>query len=421
LVYGEKSIAIICPARKYKIDSMKVSRYFPFVFIYFFVNSVALPFGVTYTALLAPVFYVWILLVRKKEVILPFLAILAPFILIQVLSGEVVRRVYFFSLLNLLLVYIFCQAAYTFFKVCKDVEKIFRQILILNFAFCLVAIIFYFTPWYDLLWIEDYLTAGIDQFRRMRLLTYEPSYYATLFVPIFCFFLWQYLLKQNLIKSPLLLLMLALPYILSFSIGVIGCLFLAWLLTYLWHFTELTKKRRIFRFLLVGGSSVIIFFIAIYLFFPGSALVTRINNILSGTDLSGKGRTIDAYFFANRLLEKGNYFWGIGLGQVKILGYDLIKEYYLYYKDFTATMTNAVAETWVVFGWVGLFLRFFIELFLFVYTKVWSNYFRLMLFLFIFIFQFAGSFITNIAEYVIWILAFTSVFPQFNRGWKPDK
>ncbi len=72
------------------------------------------------------------------------------------------------------------------------------------------------------------------------------------------------------------------------------------------------------------------------------------------------------------------------------------------------------AETLAVFGWVGFFLRFVVEIFLFFYTKVWTNYYRLLLFFFMFIYQFTGSFITNVAEYVIWILAFTNVFNQFD-------
>ncbi|MGZ5135232.1 MAG: hypothetical protein ACXWCG_08785, partial [Flavitalea sp.] len=49
-------------------------------------------------------------------------------------------------------------------------------------------------------------------------------------------------------------------------------------------------------------------------------------------------------------------------------------------------------------------------------TKVWSNYYRLSLFLFIFIYQFTGSYLTNIAEYVIWILAFhPGLFTEFDR------
>ena len=79
-----------------------------------------------------------------------------------------------------------------------------------------------------------------------------------------------------------------------------------------------------------------------------------------------------------------------------------------------AIKSRVNAETLAIFGWVGFCVRIFIELSLFFYTKVWKNYYRLLLFLFIFLYQFTGSFITNIAEYVIWIMAFTNAFPQFD-------
>ena len=179
---------------------MKVNKYFPFAFTYFFVNSVALPFGVTYTTLLAPFFYVWILVTRKKEVVFPFVIILAPFIVVQVLYIDVVRKVYFYSLVNVIFVYIFCQAVYTFLNVCVDVEKIFRKLLIINFILCLVSIPLYFTSWNDLVWIQQELTEGVKDFRRLKLFTYEASYYATLFVPLFCFYFLQYLFRKNEIK-----------------------------------------------------------------------------------------------------------------------------------------------------------------------------------------------------------------------------
>ena len=91
-----------------------------------------------------------------------------------------------------------------------------------------------------------------------------------------------------------------------------------------------------------------------------------------------------------------------------------IRDYYLYYIDMQVAIPNAVAETMAIFGWVGVSLRLGIEIFLFFYTRVWTNYYRLLLFLFIFVYQFTGSFITNIAEYVIWILAFTRIFQQFD-------
>src|SRR5215471_516148 len=204
--------------------SMTVNKYFPFAFLYFFINASALPFGLTYTALLAPLFYVWVVITRKKEIHLPFIAILAPFIVVQILYVGVTRKVYFYSLANVVLVYIFCQAVYTFLTTCINVEKIFRWLLIINFILCLVAIGIYFTPYYQIMWIEQNLTEGIKDFRRMKLFTYEASHYATLMVPLFCFYLLQYLFKQNVMKGGLLIPMIFLPFILSISFGVIACL-----------------------------------------------------------------------------------------------------------------------------------------------------------------------------------------------------
>lgn len=393
---------------------MKINKYFPFAFIYFFVNSVALPFGLTYTALLAPVFYIWILIVRKKELLLPFFTILAPFVFMQVLFVGVEVNAYFISLLNLVLVYIFCQAAYTFFTTCKEPEKIFRQLLILNFILCLIAIVIYFTPYYKIFWIEQNLTEGVTNFKRLKLLTYEASYYATLFTPIFFFFLLQYLLKQNTIRSGWLLLMIFLPYVLSFSLGVICCIIIAGFITWIVHFYELTKKKRVLNTIISAGTFTCVIMTITILFFRHNTLFIRIGNILSGSDRSGKGRTFDAFVIAERMLQEKSKYWGIGLGQVKILGEDIIRNFYYYPPDYPVAIPNAMAETLAIFGWTGFFLKLFIDIFLFFYTRVWNNYYRLMLFSFIFIYQFTGSFITNVAEYVIWILAFTNVFRQFD-------
>ena len=392
---------------------MKLNKYLPFAIIYFFLNTVALPIGLTYTALLAPLFYVWIILTRKKEILLPFLAILLPFIVIHLTLADVEIRAYGLSLLNLLLVYIFCQAVYTFLLVCNDIELIFRRILLINFIFCLIAIPVYFTPWFFLMWDEQTLTSGVGNLKRLRLFTYEPSYYAFLFTPIFCYFLLQYLFRQNKIKGLWLLPMLFLPYVLSLSIGVIAALLLAGILTWIIHFKKLTAKRRILNVIVNAGVLLVSVMPVLVLFFRNNQLFTRFGNILGGRDSSGKGRTADAFILAQKILEEKNEYWGIGLGQIKIAGDDIIRNYYLYNMDFVATIPNAAAETLAIFGWVGFILRLAVEIFLFFFTKVWTNYYRLLLFFFMFIYQFTGSFITNVAEYVIWILAFTNVFDQF--------
>jgi len=393
---------------------MKLNKYFPFAFIYFFINPFGLPFGLTYTALLAPVFYIWILKTRKKEILLPFLAAVLPFILIHLTIVGVEIKSYFLSLLNFILVYVFCQAVYTFLLTCKEPEKIFRMILVLNFILCLIAIPFYFTPYFEPLWVDQNIAMNVGQFRRLQLFTYEPSYYALLFTPIFFFYLLQYCFRQNTISGAWLFPMLFLPYVLSFSIGIIGAAIMAGVLLWLIYFRTLTRKRRIINALIFTGAGMGSVLVMLILFFRQNPVFLRIRNILSGEDSSGNGRVTDAFVLANKLLEKKNEFWGIGIGQIKIIGEATIRNYYLYYTDFRVAIPNAVAETMAIFGWVGVSLRFLIEISLFYYTRVWTNYYRLLLFLFIFIYQFTGSFITNVAEYVIWILAFTRTFQQFD-------
>jgi hypothetical protein len=94
---------------------------------------------------------------------------------------------------------------------------------------------------------------------------------------------------------------------------------------------------------------------------------------------------------------------------------DVVQKYYEYWGDLTTVrIPNTMAETLAVFGIFGLMFRFFLEFYLFLKTRVLSNYYRTALFLFIFIYQFTGSYITNIVEYVIWAIAFSNNFKQFD-------
>lgn len=396
-------------------QDMRINRYLPFALLYFFFNSLGLPFGLTYMALLTPFFYWWITNTRAKEVLLPFVVCIFPVVFIQMVFVAVDDKSYLTSLLNLLAVYIFCQAFYTYLKSCIDQESIFKKILILNFILCLVAIPFYFTSYSNFFWDSQPLTEGVNDFQRLRLFTYEPSYYATLFVPFFFFFLLKIILKQNRTNSWLLLLMIFIPYMLSFSFGVVTAIALSVLFVLGFYLQRLVVKRRVVNLALLSTAFIVSAIVFIILAFPNNTMLLRIENIMSGHDSSGKGRTYEAFFLAMKILALKSQLWGIGLGQIKVIGTDIIKDFYLYPVDYkTVAIPNATAETLALFGFVGLFFRFAIEIFLFVHTQVWKNYYRLLLFIFMFIYQFSGSFITNLAEYVIWILAFTNVFKQFD-------
>ncbi|HZH38694.1 MAG TPA: hypothetical protein VEX17_01380, partial [Bacillales bacterium] len=116
-----------------------------------------MPFGLTYMALLSPLFYLWILLVRKKEVLLPFLTVMFLWVLMHFIIG-VDTRTYLISFGNIVAVYIFGQTVYTFLKKGQDIEKLFRIILVINFFLCLISIPAYFSSFKDYFWIKQFLT-----------------------------------------------------------------------------------------------------------------------------------------------------------------------------------------------------------------------------------------------------------------------
>jgi hypothetical protein len=393
---------------------MKWNKYLPFALLYFFFNSLGLPYGLTYTTLLAPLFYLYTYRARKTDVYLPFLISFTAIYLIQSYHG-VDDLSYLITFLNMSGVYIFAQAVYTFFKSAAEPEKIFDWILIMNFVLCLLAIPIYFTSVSEYVWIEQYLTEGFDNFRRLKMFTYEASYYATLMIPVFFFFFLQVFLRLNRIKSVLLVPMLVLPYILSFSLGVIAGILASILITYFVNFRELTKKRTVLNIIINGSFCGMLLLMVGLVFFPENPLFVRIENIFSGIDSSGKGRTYDAFRIAAMILDQRSEFWGIGPGQIKIIGAEIIRTYYSYPPEIVGlAIPNATAETFVLFGYFGLAVRFSAQIICFIIGKVWKNYFQMLLFCFVFIYQFTGSFITNIGEYVIWILAFTRVFAAFD-------
>lgn len=391
-----------------------INKYLPIAIVYFFINPLGLPWGLLYTSLLAPFFYIWILLKRKEEPVFPFIAFFLPFLIAHIAVVGVNVQQYSVTMANLLAVYIFGQAFYTWLKTDSRKEKVLRSVLFINTALCLLAVILYFTPLKNLVWIKQNLTNDVTDFLRLKMFTYEASYYAFLFVPVFLFFFLQYILQKNTIRPFGLLVMLFLPFVLSFSAGVIACLLASGFACFFIHFRTLHNKKRVVNGFINITTAGVVIFIIVYIFFRGNPIFIRLENIITGNDTSASGRTGDAFVLAGRLLQQGNAWWGIGAGQLNLEGADLIRGYYLYYHNTPVAIPNAAAETLALFGWLGFILRVAAELFFFVITKSWKNYFRFMLFVFVFIYQFTGSYITNAAEYVIWILAFTNAFPEFD-------
>lgn len=392
---------------------MVFNKYLPFALLFFFLNTTGLPHGLTLMTLLSPLLYVWVIYKQQKEPLWPFLLLLLPFVVMHLINGVDIF-VYIQSLLNIIAVYIFARAFYICAQEITDWNKIIYPLLTVVIILCIIAIPLYFTKWYWLMWIDQYLTEGFDSFRRLRLFTYEASYFAVLFTPIFFYCFLQIILKQNKYPIGALIPMLLLPLVLSFSMGVIACLAVCISLMFLLYPMSLLKRKTVVNSLITFFSVIIFALAFMIIFFPDNPLFVRVENILTGHDSSGKGRTSDAFLLVNKMIRLKSECWGIGFGQIKILGEDIVRNYYHYDENYAITIPNASAETLAVTGWIGWTIRLVIQVFLFFFTKVWRNYYRFLLFTFIFIYQFTGSFITSQIEYVIWIMAFSNIFPGFD-------
>lgn len=397
---------------------MVINKYLPFAILFFFLNTTGLPHGLTYMTLLSPALYAWVVWNTKREPMLPFILSVLPFMVVHLING-VDLFTYFKSLLNLTAVYIFVWAFYVYAKKVTDWNGIMYSILLINFLLCIVALPLYYSPWKGLMWIEQYLTEGFSAFNRLRLFTYEASYYAVLFTPVLFYCCLQILLKLNRIPVWIILPMLLLPLVLSFSLGVIACILLCISLLLIVYARTLLRKKRVVNYLLITAFFLIMIFALTVIFFPENPLFIRIGNIFSGHDSSGKGRTSDAFMLVKEMISLKSEYWGIGFGQIKVLGEDIVRNYYHYDKNYAITIPNASAETLAVTGWIGWWLRLLVQLLLCVYTRVWNNYYRFVLFIFIFVYQFTGSFITSQIEYIIWVFAFVNIFPQFDLNRTP--
>lgn len=397
-------------------SSFKLSKYSLLAHVYFFFNALLLPKGLLYTNILSPLFY-WNIIKQKLNTFWrPFFSFLILYDLVHLYLG--VDFISFLISNGLFISTYFCVVSfYHFFNSYQHLQKIFKQIIIVNFILTLIAIPFLFMnlefqAWF---WWINILTKGITDFPRLKLFTYEASYYSMLLVPIVYYYILKALFNQFNQYRNLTLFFVLLPLMLSLSFGVIGATLLTIIVLSLYFRKKLVRYKRPLKLtLVIVVFSSILFFSLIY-FFPSNPITIRFYNILAGTDTSTNGRIYDSLTMAWRIANIKNLYFGAGLGQIKIQAEAVVRQYYNYWGYLPRyDIPNAMGETLAIFGIIGVVLRIALEWFLFYRTKVNQNYYRLALFTFMFIYQFTGSYITNIVEYVIWILAFSNVFEQYN-------
>ena len=382
------------------------------IFIFFF-NTFLLPEGFTYTLLLTPAWIYFLYVQGRLNIALVLLAPLALYAFVHLALGVSIGY-YFISLTVMIALLIFIIACIPFINNASiNLDLIFRDIAILNFILTLCSLPLLLFPsirhitWY---------TVPISQqiiFPRLKLFTEEASHYGFLLTPIAIYFYSRIIFfKTN--RPTLTFIIVTLPLALSFSLGVLSSIIASGTAMLIIDFRRVfsTPKRKQGVFVIAGVSTLVLILAA--KFYPGNPLFARIHNIFSGDDTSARGRTYEAFILANKIIAQKSFLWGIGPGQLKLIGRDIIIQYYYYYNiPKVIRIPNAAAETIVYFGYFGFCVRMLIEFSFFYFSKVYRNPFRLWLFLFVFVYQFTGSYITNVAEYLVWLIVFSPVFPEF--------
>lgn len=244
-----------------------INRYVPFACLYFFCNSLFLPEGLLYTTFLTPLFFYEIIKDKKANYLLLFIAIISALLFIHLGQG-INERFYIRSWFLFLSVGIFCAWFIGFCQKVYSLEKIFRAILYINAILVPLALL---SLKMDILkeyfWYLVPLNPDIPMIPRLKMFTYEASYYSLLLVPIAFYMIWSYLLfkkKLNSFNMFLVLILLAL----SFSLGVIAGIVISFFLCFVFNVGSLLYNKRAVSITMIGFFIMAVLVFILFKYFP---------------------------------------------------------------------------------------------------------------------------------------------------------
>ena len=373
---------------------MKIFRIHKYLFIaciYFFINCpVFFPQGLLITSILAPWFYFRLLQKKKRFVLELYLVVTFPFILANMMTGFNLT-IFLPSYLLLLTCY---ATTYEFADAISEtysLDEVIRPIIWMNLGLAFVGLVVRFTSAYPLMWQSlDEVNEGL-RLIRFRGFTYEPSYYSTLMVPLVLYAYWLFV-KTKKRRALYLLIATLIPLGMSLSFGIIAIMAFTLTCVHLFYGKGFARLKWVF--------GVVIVLVVGYLVLPADNMIkVRVDHLVTGHDSSASIRTVGAFTAAYSMATARDIWFGVGFGEVKEYGNEFID-----WKN--GRLPSALADTLGEFGLAGIVLRFGLEIYFFFKTRPDQDPYRLCLFMCMFLFQFAGSYNGNLAEYVIWIMAF---------------
>lgn len=387
----------------------KPNMFHSFVNLLFNFNTIALPLGVMWSNLLSPFLLLWLIYHKKITYLIITFTLLLSYMILQYLTFEPkLIKDYFlgaFYFYTSVIVGIFTYYYFNREILGKNqIEKALLSVLYVNITLTVAAIILYFTPLRDIMWHTSTNINSLGEVR-LKLLYYEPSHASFVFI----FFSLYLLLKTIFFPSKKYLILLvstAASVFLGKSLGTIGAMFIAMAFGSLIFAVPLIRKYNKQIVLALATGVLIIPLLA-------GSITSRLEKFLEGGDNSGNVRLIYATLSAYHMVEKYNYYFGVGFGQDK----KYITEFTSKFAGYAGNrLPNTFASTLSTVGVFGIALKYLFLLYFFFKTRVYSNIFRLITFFYLLIYSFTGGWMFNVYEFVLWAFAFSqNAFSEFDR------
>jgi len=354
-----------------------------------------LPHGLMFTSMLSPLLYIWLLLKRRQFVLELFFVCLFPFFFMNLVDG-IEWKDFIITATLLMTVYVAAYATGVAIQEMRQIESLIRALIWINLAIALFGLLVRFTSFDLLMWQDP--TVSQQGMERFRGFDSEPAHFIRLMLPLAVYAYWQ-LVSRRSIGNIARAFAVLIPLLMALSFGAIGALILAVTIAHL------VRGRGIGRVVWAGGITLTLV-LGFFLLPAHSRIRERVADIGSGTDKSANERTTVAYLEGFKMAQHKDLWFGVGLGEAKeMTGAQLTNIAGIEKNRVDAAVADQLGET----GIAGLILRFGLEIFFFIKTRPDKNAFRLTLFVWMFCMQFASSFLSDVEEYVIWIMAFSPV------------
>lgn len=380
--------------------------------VFFSFNSFMLPFGLLYTTAVSPALLFFQSRLYFYRATLVFLGVISPYLVIHLISYDLNYDYYFRSLILFLINYYAVVVMAVYCSRVDDWRCLYEKLLKLAAALLVIGIVVLPTNIADVFWrVGETVSAGVEGVTRYKALVYEPSYFATLMIPVVSYFFFttlNFFEKKAFIYFLVSIVLLAS----SLSLGAFASFSFSMFVVVLMRFSSFLK----ISFFWFG---VFLFIIIIsFIFTAENHFAARVVNVISGDDNSGNARTHVSFLITEKILDYSGYWFGAGFGQVKMI---MEEQFWLIWYDLTGAtdvfvLPSSLPDIISHLGLLGGISKLLAELYIFYKFRMYQRIYSLFLWVYMFVYQFTGSYMTNQAEYIIWIIACVPIIRFIRLG-----